>query len=162
MASPSARGFPFIKAIRTFVVDGVGSGGDYHNVEGGHWSVPCISAMAGLMLCRLIDTPISTPMSRWEKYRASRTSWGINVLGSFCVEIEGSDGTIGFATGFGGNTRPLEYSTTQLKKRQALQHAGSYTNILNDSSSAPILETRTTSLSRCIELQCFMDERVYQ
>ncbi|ATZ57263.1 hypothetical protein BCIN_14g04180 [Botrytis cinerea B05.10] len=87
MASSSARSFPSIKAIRTFVVDGVGSGGDYHNVKGGHW---------------LIDTPISTPMSRWENYRASRTSWGINVLGSFCVEIEGSDGTIGFATGFGG------------------------------------------------------------
>ncbi len=51
---------------------------------------------------RLIDTSISTPMSRWEKYRASRTSWGINVLGSFCVEVEGSDGTVGFATGFGG------------------------------------------------------------
>ncbi len=41
-------------------------------------------------------------MSGWEKYRASRTSWGINVLGSFCVEIEASDGTKGFATGFGG------------------------------------------------------------
>lgn len=41
-------------------------------------------------------------MSRWEKYRASRTSWGINVLGSFCVEIEATDGTVGFATGFGG------------------------------------------------------------
>jgi hypothetical protein len=39
MASPSARSFPSIKAIRTFVVDGVGSGGDYHNVEGGHWYV---------------------------------------------------------------------------------------------------------------------------
>lgn len=41
-------------------------------------------------------------MSGWEKYRASRTSWGINVLGSFCVEIEATDGTLGFATGFGG------------------------------------------------------------
>jgi L-alanine-DL-glutamate epimerase-like enolase superfamily enzyme len=41
-------------------------------------------------------------MSRWEQYRKSRTSWGINVLGSFCVEIEASDGTRGFATGFGG------------------------------------------------------------
>lgn len=41
-------------------------------------------------------------MARWEQYRASRTSWGINVLGSFCVEIEASDGTKGFATGFGG------------------------------------------------------------
>jgi L-alanine-DL-glutamate epimerase-like enolase superfamily enzyme len=41
-------------------------------------------------------------MSRFEKYKKSRTSWGINVLGSFCVEIEASDGTTGFATGFGG------------------------------------------------------------
>ena len=39
MASSSARAFPSIKAIRTYVVDGVGSGGDYHNVEGGHWYV---------------------------------------------------------------------------------------------------------------------------
>ncbi|KAG9241713.1 enolase C-terminal domain-like protein [Calycina marina] len=83
----AARSFPTINAIRSYVIDGVGSGGDYHNVEGGHW---------------LIDSPISTPMSRWEKYRTSRTSWGINVLGSFCVEIEASDGTVGFATGFGG------------------------------------------------------------
>jgi L-alanine-DL-glutamate epimerase-like enolase superfamily enzyme len=41
-------------------------------------------------------------MSRWEQYRKSRTSWGINVLGSFCVEIETTDGMKGFATGFGG------------------------------------------------------------
>lgn len=41
-------------------------------------------------------------MSRWEQYRKSRTSWGINILGSFCVEIEASDGHKGFATGFGG------------------------------------------------------------
>ena len=79
--------FPTIKAIRTFVIDGVGSGGDYHNVKGGHW---------------LIDSPIATPMSGWEKYRKSRTSWGINVLGSFFVEIEATDGTVGYATGFGG------------------------------------------------------------
>ncbi|KAL3438571.1 enolase C-terminal domain-like protein [Aspergillus tetrazonus] len=79
--------FPRIKTIRTFVIDGVGSGGDYHNVKGGHW---------------LIDSDISTPMTRWAQYRGSRTSWGINVLGSFCVEIEATDGTKGFATGFGG------------------------------------------------------------
>jgi hypothetical protein len=41
-------------------------------------------------------------MTKWAQYRGSRTSWGINVLGSFCVEIEASDGTKGFATGFGG------------------------------------------------------------
>jgi L-rhamnonate dehydratase len=31
MGSTSA--FPRIKEIRTFVIDGVGSGGDYHNVS---------------------------------------------------------------------------------------------------------------------------------
>ncbi|KAK2768719.1 hypothetical protein FQN54_000575 [Arachnomyces sp. PD_36] len=86
MAS-SVRSFPTIKEVRTFLIEGVGSGGDYHNVRGGHW---------------LVDSPIATPMSRWEQYRKSRTTWGINVLGSFCVEIEASDGTKGFATGFGG------------------------------------------------------------
>lgn len=29
--------FPTIKSIRTFIIDGAGSGGDYHNVAGGHW-----------------------------------------------------------------------------------------------------------------------------
>ncbi|CAH0026526.1 unnamed protein product [Clonostachys rhizophaga] len=76
-----------IKAIRSFIIGGVGSGGDYHNVKGGHW---------------LIDSDISTPCSRWEQFRKSRTSWGINVLGSFLVEIESADGTVGIATGFGG------------------------------------------------------------
>ncbi|KAF7332449.1 L-rhamnonate dehydratase [Mycena kentingensis (nom. inval.)] len=79
--------FPTIKVVRTYITKGVGAGGDYHNVKRGHW---------------LIDNSISVPMSKYEEYRASRVSWGINVLGSFCVEIEASDGTTGFATGFGG------------------------------------------------------------
>jgi hypothetical protein len=83
----AVRGFPTIREVRTFITQGPGSGGDYHNVKGGHW---------------LIDSKISTPMSQYEKYRKSRASWGINVLGSFCVEIEATDGTKGFATGFGG------------------------------------------------------------
>ena len=83
----SVKSFPKIKEIKTFLIQGVGSGGDYHNVKGGHW---------------LIDSKIATPMSGYEAYRASRTSWGINVLGSFCVELEATDGTKGFATGFGG------------------------------------------------------------
>ena len=49
-----------------------------------------------------MNTRISTPMSTWEEHRASRTSWGIDILGSSFVEIEASDGTVGFATGFGG------------------------------------------------------------
>ncbi|CDK27647.1 unnamed protein product [Kuraishia capsulata CBS 1993] len=84
--SPVAE-FPKIKKVRTFLLPGVGIGGDYHNVERGHW---------------LIDNAISNPMSKYPEYRKSRVSWGINVLGSFCVEIEATDGTKGFATGFGG------------------------------------------------------------
>ncbi|XWW95971.1 hypothetical protein V2A60_003941 [Cordyceps javanica] len=45
MAS-SVQPFPSIKAVRSFVIDSLGSGGDYHNVECGHW---------------LIDSDISTP-----------------------------------------------------------------------------------------------------
>jgi L-rhamnonate dehydratase len=41
-------------------------------------------------------------MSLYPEYRKSRTSWGINVLGSIFVQITASDGTVGFATGFGG------------------------------------------------------------
>jgi hypothetical protein len=121
MKSGAVRKFPTIKAVKTFVTQGPGSGGvsrnfkivfrdllipyvglpqrerykspakgqNKHNLTylGGHW---------------LIDSKISTPMSQYEQYRKSRTSWGINVLGSFCVELEATDGSKGFATGFGG------------------------------------------------------------
>ncbi|ABN68404.2 L-rhamnonate dehydratase [Scheffersomyces stipitis CBS 6054] len=83
----SVKDFPQIKSIKTFIFNQPGVGGDYHNVERGHW---------------LIDHPIANPMSKFEEYRASRVSWGINVLGSFCVEIEATNGVKGFATGFGG------------------------------------------------------------
>jgi hypothetical protein len=86
-SSNNVRSFPRIKEIKTFLVQGVGAGGDYHNVKGGHW---------------LIDSKIATPMSHYPQYRKSRTDFGINVLGSFCVEIEATDGSKGFATGFGG------------------------------------------------------------
>lgn len=33
----SVRQFPTIKSVRSYVITGVGSGGDYHNVKGGHW-----------------------------------------------------------------------------------------------------------------------------
>lgn len=81
------REFPKIKKIRAFIMSGKGVGGDYHDVEKGHW---------------IIDNPISNPMTKYAEYRSSRTTWGINVLGSFCVEVEATDGTKGFATGFGG------------------------------------------------------------
>ena len=75
---------PTIRAVRAFVVRG--GGGDYHDQTGYHW----------------IDDHIATPMARYEKYRASRQSFGINVLGTLVVEVEASDGTVGFGVTTGG------------------------------------------------------------
>ncbi|KAK6458519.1 enolase N-terminal domain-like protein [Scheffersomyces xylosifermentans] len=83
----STREFPSITSIKTYLLNQKGIGGDYHNVESGHW---------------LIDNSIANPMSKYSEYIASRTSWGINVLGSFCVQVTASNGVTGFATGFGG------------------------------------------------------------
>ncbi|MDB5367055.1 MAG: Mandelate racemase/muconate lactonizing protein [Rhodospirillales bacterium] len=77
-------GFPSIRQVRAFVVRG--GGGDYHDQGRDHW----------------IDDHIATPMSRYPEYRQSRQSFGINVLGTLVVEIEASDGTIGFAATTGG------------------------------------------------------------
>jgi L-rhamnonate dehydratase len=41
-------------------------------------------------------------MARYPEYRASRQSFGINVLGTLVVELEADDGTIGFAVTTGG------------------------------------------------------------
>ena len=73
--------------VRAHLVDAKGAGGDYHDREKGHW---------------LIDTLISNPMSGYAEYKASRTSWGIAVLGSILVEIETESGVVGVATGLGG------------------------------------------------------------
>ncbi|WP_306120152.1 MULTISPECIES: L-rhamnonate dehydratase [unclassified Roseitalea] len=77
-----------IADIRAHTIDARGAGGDYHDRHAGHW---------------LIDSPIATPMSAYPAYKRSRTSWGIDVLGSILVEIETEDGTIGIATGLGGD-----------------------------------------------------------
>ena len=68
---------PTIKAVRAYTVRG--GGADYHDTQGYHW----------------IDDHIATPMARYEEYRQSRRSFGINVLGTLVVEVEASDGTIG-------------------------------------------------------------------
>ena len=76
-----------ISDVRLYTVRSAGSGADYHDRPEGHW---------------LVDTLISNPMSGYPKYKASRTSWGIGVLGSLVVEIETKGGVVGFATGLGG------------------------------------------------------------
>ena len=75
---------PTIKQVRAFTVRG--GGADYHDQGSGHW----------------IDDHIASPMARYPEYRQSRQAFGINVLGSLVVEIEASDGTVGFAVTTGG------------------------------------------------------------
>jgi L-rhamnonate dehydratase len=75
---------PTIKQVRAFTVRG--GGADYHDQGADHW----------------IDDHIATPMARYPEYRKSRQSFGLNVLGSLVVEIEASDGTVGFAVTTGG------------------------------------------------------------
>lgn len=75
---------PTIKHVRAFTL--TGGGADYHDQGAGHW----------------IDDHISTPMGRYPEYRQSRQSFGINVLGTLVVEIEASDGTVGFSVTTGG------------------------------------------------------------
>lgn len=75
---------PTIREVRAFTVRG--GGGDYHDQADGHW----------------IDGQIATPMSRYPEYRQTRKSFGIDVLGSLVVEVEASDGTVGFAVTTGG------------------------------------------------------------
>ena len=70
---------PKVKHVRASIVRG--GGGDYHDVEDGHW----------------IDDHVSTPMARYPEYRQSRRSFGINVLGTLVVEVEADDGTISAA-----------------------------------------------------------------
>jgi L-alanine-DL-glutamate epimerase-like enolase superfamily enzyme len=73
--------------VRAHLIGGRDVGGDYHKRATGHW---------------ITDTLISNPMSVYPDYRERRTSWGIGVLGSVLVEIEAADGTVGVATGMGG------------------------------------------------------------
>jgi L-rhamnonate dehydratase len=75
---------PKIKHIRAFTLRG--GGADYHDQGEGHW----------------IDDHIATPMARYPEYRASRKSFGINVLGTLVVEIEADNGVTGFAVTTGG------------------------------------------------------------
>jgi L-rhamnonate dehydratase len=75
---------PTIREVRAFVTRG--GGGDYHDQGKGHW----------------IDDHIATPMAKYPEYRASRQSFGLNVLGTLIVEVEASDGTTGFGVTTGG------------------------------------------------------------
>ena len=74
---------PRVVAVRALVPDASSSDRD----EGRDW---------------ILDSKIASPMSIWPEYRATRRSWALEALGSFVVEIEASDGTIGVAPSLGG------------------------------------------------------------
>jgi len=48
------------------------------------------------------DTPIANPCSLFEEYKASRTSWGVDSLGSVVVEVELLGGVVGVGVSVGG------------------------------------------------------------
>jgi L-rhamnonate dehydratase len=73
-----------IRAVRASYVRG--GGADYHDQRQDHWIVG----------------QIATPMSRYPEYRASRTSWGIDALGTLVVEVEDGAGRIGIGVSTGG------------------------------------------------------------
>lgn len=73
-----------IVQLRTYTLSQ--AGGDYHAQNTDHWIVG----------------EIATPMSIYPQYRSRRSSWGIDVLGTIVVEIEASDGSIGFGVSTGG------------------------------------------------------------
>lgn len=75
---------PTIRQVRAYLTRG--GGADYHDQAPGHW----------------IDDHIATPMAKYPAYRKSRQSFGLNVLGTVVVEVEASDGTVGFAVTIGG------------------------------------------------------------
>jgi L-rhamnonate dehydratase len=75
---------PQVRAVRAFVL--ASAGADYHDQPEGHW----------------IDGQIATPMSRYPEYRATRSSFGLNVLGTVLVEVEADDGTVGIGVSTGG------------------------------------------------------------
>ncbi len=73
-----------IRQVRAFYARG--GGADYHDQTPGHW----------------IDDHIATPMAKYPAYRASRQSFGLNVLGTLVVEVEADNGVVGFAVSTGG------------------------------------------------------------
>ena len=76
-----------IREVRAYVIAAAAMGADYHNQPGSHW---------------IVDLPIANPMSVYEEYKARRTSWGINALGTVVVHVELDDGTVGVGCSIGG------------------------------------------------------------
>lgn len=64
-----------------------GGGADCHSQLAGHW---------------IVDSDIANPMSVYEQYRSSRSSWGIDAMGTIVVEVELTNGMVGVGISIGG------------------------------------------------------------
>lgn len=82
-----------IKAVRAFSIgskgeeEKLGGAGDCHSQASGHW---------------IVDSFIANPMSQYQKYKASRLSWGINAIGTLLVELELNNGIKGYGVTIAG------------------------------------------------------------
>ncbi len=75
-----------IAAVRSYVIESLGAGGNYTAREPGHW---------------LVDARQANPMSTYPDRTDLRTGTGDAAAG-ILLEIESADGTVGIATGSGG------------------------------------------------------------
>ncbi len=75
-----------IAAVRSYVIESLGVGGNYTAREPGHW---------------LVDARQANPMSTYPDRTDLRTGTGDAAAG-ILLEIESADGTVGIATGSGG------------------------------------------------------------
>lgn len=91
--SSSSPSVVLIRQVRAYVFGDdarekdLGGGADCHRQSTGHW---------------IVDSDIANPMSVYEQYRSSRSSWGIDAMGSVVVEVELDNGMTGVGISIGG------------------------------------------------------------
>jgi L-rhamnonate dehydratase len=76
-----------IRDVRTYILKSDDQGADYHARGGTHW---------------INKTRIATPMSKYPEYSETRSSFGIDVLGTLLVEVESDNCQVGFSVTTGG------------------------------------------------------------
>jgi len=76
-----------IRDLRTYILKSDDQGADYHARGGDHW---------------INKTRIATPMSKYPEFSETRSSFGIDVLGTLLVEVESESGKVGFSVTTGG------------------------------------------------------------
>ena len=76
-----------ISKIKVSIVKTQSAGADYTDHAEGHW---------------INDRIIANPMSMYDKYKNSRSSWGMDVLKGIFIQIFTEKGNEGFATAYGG------------------------------------------------------------